>query len=92
MKVRWTSRAARSLTQIANYIDRDNPKAAAETVEQIRRAANRLAETPHMGRLGRVEGTLELVVAPYIIPYRIKGEEAQILHVFHTRRRFPESF
>ncbi|MGY3929215.1 type II toxin-antitoxin system RelE/ParE family toxin [Aeromonas simiae] len=44
-----------------------------------------------MGRPGRVPGTRELVVQPYpfLIPYRVKGEEIHILRVFHTRLRLP---
>jgi toxin ParE1/3/4 len=41
-----------------------------------------------------VRGTLELVVPglPYIVPYRVKGKEVQILSVFHTARKWPEEF
>ena len=40
---------------------------------------------------GRVRGNLELVIPglPYILPYRIKGKEVQILSVFHTARKWP---
>ncbi len=93
MKVKWTRRAERSLRLISDYIAKDNPKAAYDTIMRIRAAGNRLAQTPAMGRLGRVEGTRELVVTKnYLIPYRIKDNEIQILHVFHSKRRWPESF
>ncbi|MCB1035769.1 MAG: type II toxin-antitoxin system RelE/ParE family toxin [Acidobacteria bacterium] len=93
MRVRWTRRAERSLAAIADFIALDNPQAAHETISRIRRAAESLLLSPKLGRPGRVEGTRELVVTPnYILPYRIKGGEVQILHVFHARRRWPGSF
>ena len=47
-----------------------------------------------MGRPGRVPGTRELVIpgTPYIVPYRVQGEAIQILRVYHSARRWPESF
>jgi toxin ParE1/3/4 len=47
-----------------------------------------------VGRPGRVPGTRELVIAhmPYIVPYRVRGEAIQILRVYHSARRWPDSF
>ncbi len=47
-----------------------------------------------MGRKGRVRGTLELVIngIPYIVPYRIREKQVQVLSVYHTSRKWPESF
>ena len=44
------------------------------------------------GRTGRVRGTYELVIhdLPFIVAYRIKKEEVQILSVYHTSRKWPE--
>jgi len=44
-----------------------------------------------MGRVGRVKGTRELVLAdiPYIIPYRVVGGEIEILTVMHAAQRWP---
>ncbi len=53
-----------------------------------------LGDHPKIGRIGRVAGTYELVIPgiPYIVPYRIQNQEVQILSVFHTSRKWPESF
>jgi len=44
-----------------------------------------------MGRPGRVVGTRELVIGqlPYIIPYRVRESEIEVLRVLHTSRRWP---
>lgn len=94
MRIIWTEPAARALESIQDYIARDNRRAAWEVGERVRQAVNQLEEFPKLGRPGRVRGTLELVVPdlPYIVPYRIKGSEIQILSVYHTSRKWPEQF
>ena len=91
MRVRWLNAALRNLDIEAEYIARDNPEAAARVVIAIQAAVDRLSNFPSMGRPGRVPGTRELVVSgtPYIIPYRVRGEEVQILRVFHGARKWP---
>ncbi len=94
MRIIWTEPAARLLEHIQDYIARDNRRAAWEVTQTIRHAVNQLGDHPKLGRPGRVRGILELVIPkpPYIVPYRIKGREAQILSVFHTARKWPEEF
>ena len=44
-----------------------------------------MASFPNLGRLGREEGTRELVCSPlpYIVVYRLKHSAIQILHIWH---------
>jgi addiction module RelE/StbE family toxin len=94
VRVIWTEPAARALEDIQDYIARDNRRAAWEVAQRVRQAVTQLEEHPKMGRTGRVRGTLELVVQglPYIVPYRLKGNDVQILSVFHSSRKWPEQF
>ena len=94
MRIIWTEPAARALESIQDYIARDNRRAAWELAQRVRKAVSQLEEHPKMGRPGRVRGTLELVIPglPYIVPYRIKGNDVQILSVFHAARKWPEQF
>lgn len=91
MRVRWLKRALRNLKEEADFIALDDPAAAARTVVRIADTVALLADQPHLGRVGRVPGTRELVVAdtPYLVPYRVRGQEVVILRVFHGRRRWP---
>jgi toxin ParE1/3/4 len=77
-----------------DYIAQNNPRAAKEFFRYAIASAEQLAQYPQTGRTGRVPGTRELVLVkyPYIIPYRVKGQEVQILHVFHGSRVWPSSF
>jgi toxin ParE1/3/4 len=58
---------------------------------RIREAADRLTAHPHVGRPGRVAGTRELIVRPYITAYRVGEEEIEILRVLHHARDWPKS-
>lgn len=91
MRVRWTTPALRDL---GDYIARDAPTASAEIVIRILDQAEMLAIHPHIGRPGRVPEMRELVVTgtPFLVPYRVRGDEVEVLAVFHGARRWPESF
>jgi toxin ParE1/3/4 len=91
VRVRWLTRALANLEAEADYIARDNSKAAASIVQAVHEAVNRLQQFPALGRPGRVVGTRELVISgtPYIVPYRVRNDEIQILRVFHGARKWP---
>ena len=92
MRLRWTRRAERDLDEIASYIGQDSPAAAARVIlELIDRVEANLTERPAIGRAGRVLGTRELVMGdlPYVVPYRVRELDIEILRVLHTSRRWP---
>lgn len=86
MSIRWLSSALVELDRIHGYIARENPRAAARVFRQIRKAPRQLARFPQLGRPSQVEGTRELVVTglPYLIIYRVAGDDVEILRIFHT--------
>jgi toxin ParE1/3/4 len=94
MRVRWLTKATNALIEVHDHIAKDNPMAAKEFFRHAIASAEQLVQYPQTGRTGRVHGTRELVLVkyPYIIPYRVKGQEVQILHVFHSSRVWPSSF
>lgn len=91
MRLRWLRAALRNLDEEVAYIASDDPHAARKVVERVLHSAALLADHPGMGRPGRIAGTRELVVpgTRYLLPYRVVGDEIQILRVFHTSRRPP---
>ncbi|HXR15225.1 MAG TPA: type II toxin-antitoxin system RelE/ParE family toxin [Terriglobales bacterium] len=94
MRVKWLRAARENLDAEAQYIARDNPLAATRMVVSIIDAVERLQTYPASGRPGRVIGTRELVVpgTPYIVPYRVRGNNLEILRVFHAARKWPTQF
>jgi toxin ParE1/3/4 len=92
MQVRWLKKALRNLEQVHQYISVNNPEASVQTILKIQTAIKQLASFPNMGRLGRVEGTRELVIGntPYIVVYRVKGTNLEILRILHSSKKYPE--
>ncbi|MGJ5096397.1 type II toxin-antitoxin system RelE/ParE family toxin [Bradyrhizobium oligotrophicum] len=92
--IRWTRRTLRRLDEIGSYIAEDNPAAAARVVARIILRVESLAESPDIGRPGRVAGTRELVLTdiPYIVPYRPTTAGIEILTVMHSAQRWPDGF
>jgi len=91
MKIRWLDAAIDDLTDLRDYIGRDNQQAAQEIARRLRDAINALPAHPAMGRPGRIGETRELVIPglPYIIPYRVRDNTIEILRVLHTARQWP---
>lgn len=96
MEIRWLSKALRNLDNEATYIARDDPAAARMVVQHIYRAMSLLAKNPALGRVGRIDGTRELVVPEtrFIVPYRVmpRLNRIEILRVFHASRKLPENW
>jgi toxin ParE1/3/4 len=94
MKVIWSHRAKRDLQILVSTIADDSIKGAELVSQRILKAALSLARTPRGGRIGRVPGTRERVVARthYILVYRIASGQVRILRVYHGARRWPAQF
>ncbi len=75
MKLEWSAFAIDDRSTIFDYIESENPRAAAALDERVEMQAGRLAHFPEIGRPGRVEGTRELVIGntPYVAVYRTPG-------------------
>ena len=90
MKLRWTQEAIHDRDSIYDYIQADNPSAALALDEKFSELALHLVVHPQIGRLGRVEGTRELVVhQSYILIYDISKDSVRVLRVLHTSRQWP---
>ena len=92
MRVRWTNPALRQLDEIQDYIAQDDPRAAFDLSERVRRHVTvLLPDHPDAGRPGRIAGTRELVVSgtPYIVAYRHRDEVLEILAIMHGARQWP---
>jgi toxin ParE1/3/4 len=71
--------------QISLRIAEDDPEAALNTVRTIFQRIEQLVTFPHRGRLGREEGSRELVLSPlpYIAVYRVRESTIEILQIWH---------
>lgn len=91
MQIHWSPAAVNDLINIIEYIQQDNRAAAERVARAIYEIASSLGSFPYRGRAGRVEGTRELPVPalPFIVVYRISGENVEIAGVIHGAQRWP---
>jgi toxin ParE1/3/4 len=85
MRIRWTPAAAADLQSINDYLKEHHPHYREATVRKVYAAILSLKEWSHLGRVGREEGTRELLFPPlpYIAVYRVKEESVEVLRIYH---------
>jgi len=90
MKVVWTRPALRHLGEAREYIEIDNPAAAADQIQRVEKSVRKLAIFPMMGRTGMRAGTREFPIpgTPYIVVYRLTKDKLQILAMLHGARNW----
>ena len=90
LHLEWKTPAVADLLAIVDYISDDNPDAAQALKDEIEARVSRLREHPRLYRVGRVEGTREMVVrSNYIVVYAEDADTVTILRVLHAARRWP---
>ena len=86
----WKATAIADLLAIVDYISDDNPDAAQALKDEIEDKTCALPEHPQMYRVGRVDGTREMVVRPnYIVVYADGPDAIVILRVLHAAQQWP---
>jgi plasmid stabilization system protein ParE len=91
MKLRFTARALRQFSSIAQYISRDDPEAAVKVGRRIKNICTLLTKFPAIGRDGVRAGTRELTVPglPYVIVHRLQADQIVVLAIYHSRQLRP---
>lgn len=91
MEVRWSTSAFKDLERIFERIRKDNSAAAEKVVNTIYNACAALQTFPNSGRIGRMKGRRELVLAPlpYIVVYRVKEHAVEISRVYQGAQHWP---
>jgi plasmid stabilization system protein ParE len=88
-EVRWTHQAADDLEAITSFIAADSPSYAMLFAVDVLAVAERLLDFPFSGRvLPEFNDPVirEIIFGNYRIVYRLKGDLAEILTVFHGAR------
>jgi plasmid stabilization system protein ParE len=87
MSAFFTPKARTDLSRIHSYIAKDNPAAASRLAVELLAACDRLELFPERGRKGRIAQTRELTtVWPYVIVYRIRRGNVEVLRIWHGRQ------
>lgn len=93
LEIRYLSTAQEDLEDIFQYIQRDNPGAAASLLEKLDRSISILADNPELGvvpkdvRLQKL-GYRVLIVRKYLVFYVRKTDFIQIRRILHGARRY----
>lgn len=88
----WKATAIADLLAIVDYISDDNPDSAQALKDVIEDKTSRLPDHPRMCRVGRVDGTREMVVRPnYIVVYAEDASAVLILRVLHAAQQWPQT-
>lgn len=86
----WKATAVVDLLAIVDYISDDNPDAAQSLKDEIEDKTSRLPDHPQMYRVGRVDGTREMVVRPnYIVVYAETPKTVTVLRILHAAQQWP---
>ena len=89
--LKWKATAIADLLAIVDYISDDNPDAAQALKDEIEAKTSRLPDNPRLYRVGRVDGTREMVVRPnYIVVYADNASAVTILRVLHSAQQWPQ--
>jgi toxin ParE1/3/4 len=85
MRIQWTPAAAADLQNLSDYLKDHHPHYRQPTMRKVYAAVQSLKDWPHRGRVGREEGTRELLFPPlpYIAVYRAKGQSIEVLRIYH---------
>ena len=90
LAIEWSPQARVDLLALIEHIASGHPGAAQRFRLEIQTKTARLARHPQLHRVGRVEGTRELVVRPsYVLVYIERPESICILRLLHTARQWP---
>lgn len=91
MKLRWLPSAIRNRFDQLNYIAQYNPYAAIRLDEEIEKQIHQLMTFPELGKSGRVQTTREITLnrTPFVLVYRIIGDEIQLLRLLHSAQQWP---
>jgi plasmid stabilization system protein ParE len=89
----WSPRAVADLEAVCHRIAYDSESYAGLMISRLVAASDRLLQFPELGRVVPEldQATLrELIVRPYRLVYRLRGEAVEIVTVFHGARIFPD--
>lgn len=92
MKIVWTEKADKQLSQIYEYIAEDSPFYASQTIKSIIEIAENVSLYPLKGRTVpeyQDNKIREVFMHPYRIIYLIKENQIDILSIIHEAREIP---
>jgi plasmid stabilization system protein ParE len=85
-RVSYAARARRWLRAELFYLEEHAPAGVGRLHQRMKTAELMLSDHPRIGAPGWMPGTRRLVVLPYVITYRERGDEVEIIDIRHSRQ------
>ena len=56
------------------------------SLQKLYDTIRKLKDAPHLGKIGRIEGTREILFPPmpYVAVYRVREQSIEVLRIWHT--------
>lgn len=90
MQVRWSPEALQDRTAIWDYLEANDPQAAARMDRRFVETATKLEDFPFIGHVGAAAGTRELTPhRSYRLIYEVADDHVAILALVHHARQWP---
>lgn len=89
MNVILSADAQSDIRAIRNYIAVDGELYAEKMIDRLEAALNRIGQFPQAGRPTRHTNTREVIVAPYVIRYRIGKKQIEVTRIHHGKQYAP---
>jgi toxin ParE1/3/4 len=91
MRIRWTPAAVADLQSISDYLKEHHPRYRDATMRKLYGTIRELREWPERGRLGREEGTREILFppTPYVAVYRVREQTIEVVRIYHAAQHRP---
>jgi plasmid stabilization system protein ParE len=87
LRIIWSARSERDLAGIRAYIGQFAPLAAQRFALRLVGTVESLAAHPKRGRIVRGEVRELVVVAPYIVRYRVTAQAVEVIRIRHGAQR-----
>jgi plasmid stabilization system protein ParE len=94
-QINWSPTAKLDLKNLAEYIEEDDPVAAAKFVQNVFQSVEHLPQFPNSGRVVPEFGNpdiREVIRSPCRVVYRVKRQEQliEVVRGWHSARGIPE--
>ena len=88
--LRWEAEAFRQFQDALTHIASQNVTAAEALAATTEKRLGSALRHPEIGRIGRVEGSRELIVHPnYLVIYAVRETTIDVVRFLHTRQQYP---
>ncbi|EJJ27215.1 type II toxin-antitoxin system RelE/ParE family toxin [Rhizobium sp. CF142] len=86
----WGDDAAADFKKILDFLEENSPAAMERLIAAVENKTEELRSFPKMHRIGRMDGTREMLVKPsYVIVYTETDEVIRINRMLHTSQQWP---